>query len=499
MNHTETAQKSHLSRRVTPGADLLWFRPPLRGTNFGQWKVMRPSTAKRLFSPLLGAFLGLLGFAFQAHGDVVSEMRVQSDSFLSPAYDAGPQSSYQFLGARFVTERVQEQQLFVDFNGAYALGAPLLSYIDVRELAFRFEMNDHQSFTIGRKLERWSELDRRWNFGVIEPVFKWNPLSPESQGLTGAFWEVKDTNYRFMLFGSVFYLPNQGPSFEINADGEFERGNPWFHRPPSSIRILSETSKIEYNFNRPTETDVVLQTSYGAELNLGEDGPWRARAALLYKPMNELALGYDGELVIPKDRGVVTIEPKVMFHNVRSVDFAYMGSSAALGVSAMQDQPPSEKDQRAVFSNSSMTVPIYSTATMWSPWLDVRLAKGWKASLQHLSVDGGEVVEQGKLADPPHASITQRYPYTEANQVSLEFDQRLAQRRRLIMRAAYMQSEKNEFQLFRWTGRLQLGPEWSLQSEMQLVDAADPSPSNSNAISDFRNNDRILLGVGYVF
>lgn len=452
---------------------------------------------KCLFSALLGAILGLLGRAAPARADVVSELRFQSDSFLSPAYDSAPQSTYEFVGARFVNDR-GTSPAYVDVNGAYAIGAPLLSYINVRELAYRIDVNDRQSFTLGRKLERWSELDRRWNFGLVEPVFKWNPLSPESQGLSGVFWEVQDPSYRLLVFGSMFYLPNQGPSFEINGDGEFERGNPWFRRPPESIRILSEVSKIEYNFDRPAETDIIFQTSFGAEVTLGQDGPWRARGALLYKPMNELALGYDGELVIPKDRGVVQIQPKVMFHSVRTGDFAYVGSTVAAGLSVAQDVPPSEKDQLKTF-DEKWTVPVYSEATLISPWIDVRLAKGWKLTLQHLDVNGGEVKEVGPLADPPHAAISSRYPYTEANQIAIEMDSRLLKSRRLVMKASYMQSEKNNFQLLRWNGRLELNKMWSLQSELQLIDAGDPTLENPNTIADFRNNDRVLLGVGYVF
>lgn len=442
----------------------------------------------------LGAILSLLGAPTFALADVISELRFQSDSFLSPAYDSAPQSTYQFLGARFANEG-PKTPVELEMNAAYAIGAPLLSYINVREASYRIGVNDSQSVVVGRKLQRWSELDRRWNFGLIEPVFKWNPLSPESQGLTGFFWEMDDPSYRLVLFGSPMYLPNQGPSFEINQEGEFERGNPWFSRPPSSIRLLDQTSRIEYVFDRPNETSVVFQTSYGAQLTLGGETPWRARASMLYLPMNELALGYDGSMVIPNGiRGVVEIHPQVVFHNISSADVAYVGSKIAAGISVAYDQPDSNNK-----FEDQWTYPTFEPAVLVSPWIDIHLAKGWKLSLQSLHVQGGEVVEKGELSQPPHVPITARFPYTEAGQIALETDMRLMQGRRLILKGSYTQSELNDFRLFRAQGRLQLSRLWSLQSELQLVDAGDVTIENPNRISEFRNNDRVLLGVGYAF
>lgn len=426
-----------------------------------------------------------------ARAEFVSELRWTSDSFLSPAYESSPQSTYQFLGANFKSG--PKDNFAADINGAYAIGAPLLSYMNVRELSYHLQVNDQQTLTFGRKLERWSELDRRWNFGLVEPVFEWNPLSPQSQGLTGVFWQAKGEGYRLLLFGSPLYIPNQGPSFEINSEGEFDRGNPWFRRPPSSIKVLSQVSKIEYVFEKPSETSVVFQTSYGAELNLGDTGPWRVRGSALYKPMNKLALGYAGLLDIPRDRGVIELQPEVVFHSVRSIDAAYIGHSVAAGLSLIDDQP-----DQGHFADK-WTAPQFSRATLFSPWIDVRLAKGYKMTLMGLSIAGGEVTETGPDADASRAPITSRYPYSQAGQIGLEVDQRLFRSRRLITNTSYTQSVQNEFRIFRVQARLELSGLWSLQSELQMVDAEDLTKENRNDIAEFNNNDRILVGVGYVF
>jgi hypothetical protein len=325
----------------------------------------------RVYSCLILSYLliclpAFLGFT-NAAAEVTSQMRLQSDSFVSPQFNSAPQKNYQFIGAHFFSDQNKPTDLKIDLRGAYAVGNPLMSHTNLKELAYIIPIGDRQKFSFGRMRDRWSELDRRWNFGVIEPVFKWNALNPESQGLTGLFWEVKDKGYKLSIFGSYLYLPNQGASFEIK-NGEFERLNPWFSSPPSSIRVLNEVSKIEYVFERPKETDVVFQTTYGAKLDLGTDGPYRARGSIFYKPMNFLALGYDGTLDIPKDKGVVEINPQVIFHRVTSLDLAYVEKTYLFGLSVIQDTPTQEN----VFA-SKWTKPVFAEAILVSPWVEFKI------------------------------------------------------------------------------------------------------------------------------
>lgn len=457
---------------------------------------MRFSMPKRLFMACAALIFGGGLVTSEARADVVSELSLQSDSFLSPAYDAANQSTFQFIGASFKDDPIEPGDFHIDLKAGYAVGAPLLSYINLKEFSYEMKVGDRQTFTVGRNPMRWSELDRRWNFGLIEPVFEWNPLSPESQGLTGLFWQVAGDGYKLALFGSYFFVPDQGPSFQINDQGQFERGNPWFRQPPSSIRILKENTPIEYSFRRPSETEIVLQSSYGLKLDIGDEGPWRARFAMLYKPMNSLALGYSkGIADIPTDRALVEIQPKVAYHNVRSVDFAYLGGRVSTGVSAAYDAPSKDR-----LFEANWNAPEYSDATLVSPWIDIRLFQGWKLSLQRIDVFGGEVTETGPDAEASRAPINSRYAFRQANQISLEIDRRLFKSRRLLMTTSYTKSDKNKFDLFRWQGRVELSRLWSVHSELQLVNAESVQTKESrNDIAEYANNDRILVGVGYVF
>ena len=385
----------------------------------------------------------LLAFGWPVHAEVRSEIRLSSESFLSPAYDTAGPANAQFFGAAFATLD-SEDPLKVDLRGAYSSDAPLMSYMNVKEFAYITSVGEDQRFSIGRKRERWSELDRRWAFGLIEPVFRWNPLAPEGQGLTGLFWGVGEGSVRLSLFGSLFFIPEQGASFEIDSEGRFVRGNPWFRRPPDSIRIFSTTSQIEYNFDRPREADIVFQPSYGARLEILREKEWVWRASGFYKPMNQLALGYTGILDIPKDRGSVEIQPSVVYHQVLASDLIYQSRRWRAGLSAIYDKPSDENP----FS-SEWTRPVYHVATLGSIFLDTRISPDWIFSLQTMGIEGGEITEEGKWASEDRASITSRFPYRQASSVALEYQHRLSQRRRLQLRTSYLWSGLEKFQLVR--------------------------------------------------
>ena len=364
----------------------------------------------------------------------------------------------------------------------------------MRELSYRIDLGDNQSFTLGRHLLRWSELDRRWNFGLIEPEFKWNPLAPETQGLSGLFWDVKTDDFRFGLFASVLYIPNQGPSYSLDGNGQFAQGNPFFQTPPTSINIFGVSSPIEYQIDRPSDSQIITQTSYGAHLDLGDDTPYRARLAGVYAPMNELALGYNGALDLSTNRAVVNIQPQVVFHQVLSADLFYQTNRIRLGISGAYDQP----NNQPVFPDG-WTGPVYSKATLVSPFLDVLLVRGWTVTLQRLQVWGGEVTEQGPLASPTRAPVTNRYPYQEANEVALAVDDKILDRYPASLRLSYTQSDEDDFRLIKAATKLRFGRSWSVQGEMQLVAGGDENSATGNEVTPYINNGQVQGGVGYAF
>lgn len=424
---------------------------------------------------------------------VRTELQLISDNFISEEFNATSEKNYQFLSFH-IDNSAADYLLKMDMKGAYAIGHPLLSYLNVSDLFLRFGYSEEGSIDFGRKKMNWSELDRRWSFSVWEPIFRWNPLNSERQGLTGVFWNHEQDSFELNLFASPFYLPDQGPNFEINENGEFVRANPWFQRPPDSIRIMSEVSKAEYTFERPDETRIVLQRSYGGRFYWKAFDRFSWQVAYAYKPMNQLALGYDGQLDIPTDRVNVTIHPEVTYHHVSGSDLVFKSKYLKLGLSALWDQPVNEDR-----FDEKWTYPEYHSSTLLSPFVDVKLGQAWILSLQHLQVLGGEIEERGKLASPDRPSISKRYAFQEAEKIALHWLDRWSHNHSFKGQVSYTFSQKNEFDLIKTEVHWWYQNQWHLFNELQLVRAEKPRSDNYSEISQFANHDRVVLGAGYDF
>lgn len=423
---------------------------------------------------------------------VKTELRLMSDSFISPDFEATTKTNYQFVGAHLKTDPFADEILKMDVAGGVAMGAPLMNYLNIGELYTQTRLGDDASFYFGRKRMGWSELDSRWDLGLWEPVFKWNPLSPERQGLTGLFWQVDRPYYTLMLFASPLYIPDQGPSFELE-NGSFVKGNPWFRRPPDSIRIFEEATSIDYRFQMPDETKIVLQNSYGMKLSVGDPQNFRAQLSYAYKPVNQLAIGYQGSLDVAQQKGVVELQPQVFYHSVAGADVSYRYNNFRMGMNGILDRP--SEDQ--IFEKE-WTHPVFEQALLLSPYVEWSNSR-WGITAQHLDILGGKVTEEGQWADPNRAPLMTRYPYSQAQQVAFMTNYGFGKNRRLISKLSWTHSEKNDFDLIRISARLRLSGLWSLMGEAQLVKAGPLTAENQNEIAQFVNNDRLMFGVGYVF
>lgn len=455
-----------------------------------------PFHANPRWGILLSSLLGMVLVALcpgPALAQVQTEMRLFSDSFISPDFEATQKTSYQFVGAQLKSDPFSDEGFIkMDVAGGVAVGAPLLNYLNISEFYIQNRQNETETFYLGRKRMLWNELDARWDLGVWEPLFKWNPLSAEHQGLTGIFWQADKPFYTLTLFASALYLPDQGPSFEIE-NGSFVRGNPWFRRPPESIRIWSEATGIDYHFEKPNESQVVLQNSFGMKLSFGDPQGLRAQMSYSYKPANQLAIGYEGNLDISKLKGAVELQPQVFYHSLTGVDVTYRRDNVRMGLSGLIDRP--NKD---MMFDEKWTHPIFQDAVLLSPfmeWSDGR----WGVSLQHLDVFGGRVQEKGDLADSQRAALMVRYPFQQAQQLALMTNYSLGKNRRWSSKLSLTHSDKNSFDLIRFSSRLRLSSLWSLMGEMQMVKAAPASVDNQNEIAQYVNNDRFMLGAAYVF
>lgn len=438
-------------------------------------------------------FLIAISFLMPVQAQIHSQLLLQNESFVSPEYKATDQTQYQFLGFR-AHSGSEESSFVVDSEVVMAMGAPLLSYIKIQDFALQYKNSSNEMFSVGRKKQLWSGLDHRWNFGVIEPTFKWNPLNRKTLALTGIHWNRDETDFSVTAIWSPFFIPNQGPNFEIDPNGQFTRKNPWFQTPPDTFRPFpsaTSDSSIQYNVQRPPDSEIVSQSTLGGTIEKNWMTNWLTRAGYFYKPMNQLALSYNGAYVLATDQGQVDLLPEVIYHRVITADIVYRYGLFETGISYINDKPTNRK------LDPEWTVPIFEDAQIYSTYVQLSLKKSNKVSLEYLSVESGRVVEVGDLANSKRAPISNRYPMTEAYKLRHQLGLRMKNVQQVSFDTSWTHSDKNQFDLIQVRGSFQVNRDWQIYTDMQFLKARPINADNANDVASFVDNDRLMVGVAH--
>ncbi len=248
------------------------------------------------------------------HSEILGEAQLQGLSFISEDFENTKKTNYGFFGVSLKSYNAQEDAFKINLKGQYAVGEPILSYLNVKEVFFTLQtQTDAQSNSkihIGRKLNDWSRVDEKWNLGLFQPQFRWNPLDVESQGLLGFFWEVKTGNLKITFLGSPLFIPDQGANYELK-DGQFSAANPWFSAPAQNIYFQNTLLPIDYNIQKPETQDVINQRSFAIQIRYKTDSDYYVNSSAAYQPSNQFAFGYSGVLVT--DRVRVDLKPKTYY------------------------------------------------------------------------------------------------------------------------------------------------------------------------------------------
>lgn len=419
-----------------------------------------------------------------AQAEVKTSVQAMGLSFISPDFESVDKSNFAFIGASLVSNQKAPEPFMINVSGFYSVGQAALSYHNFKEIYFSVTIDQYSQIHIGRKLKNWSALDSDWNLGFFQPQFRWNPLSPENQGLTGVFWDHDEPTWGISLFASPLFLPDQGPGYEVK-NGQFENLNPWFNAPPKNLRFQGQEFPIDYTINTPETSDVVLQSVYATQLRFGEKHGWFANLAAAYKPAHQFALGYGGVLVTSRVK--IDVTPKTYQENIYSGDFGIRENWGLAQISFLATKP-----QQPKFDNVSNT-PVFSDSLSWGP----RVA--YNALPVHLGAallltQGGEITEQGPDASTDRQALSQRFLFREAVQIQAKYSEIFMKKYKWDSVVQYTQSTKDEFKQIRLNNKLDVKGPWAFWADILLIDTIDDSMVPLNA---YRNLDQLWLGVSY--
>lgn len=441
-------------------------------------------------------------FTVPAFADV--QVQLIQSQYLSSGQNETQIDRYSSLGvkAQQLGEFWHIGQYGVELMGLATMDASENAYIAIPQLysTFRVPMSPELNITIGRKRMSWSQFDQEWRLGIWQPSVRWDYLHPVEEGLTGLFLGLEERNIQVVGFVTPFFVPDQGPQFQV-VDGEFHSSNRWFRQPTSRHTVVGQDRRLNYELDKPAEKEVVLNAGYGLSLTLGQeqDGAW-LKTSFANKPINQLHLGIEGYHSLDREdrflESVAIVHPVVARHTVTTVEGGYRKEDYWGWVSITEERPtspdlPEEWEESSLYSSRflggtfSHRVPIDGLRSHWLKYSYMRLT---------------EDIPEKKVDSDTLESSLDRYPFSEVASVEWVGPMFVQATSRLDLGLRYLYSLPER------GGLVSVKAEWRWRRDLRIdlgVDVLGSSVSDSDPrrglMTTYRNNDRVIGGVTYVF
>jgi hypothetical protein len=447
------------------------------------------------------AFATFLFFseAYAISGSTVESHRASlslfSNQFMSQHYDRTAKRNFQFLSGRF-SNNDSANGYNLDVEGAISPSATILNYVNIKEIYFK---NDE--LRLGRAKSDWSELDERFSIGLFQPQFRWNPLDPQSQGLTGMFWSKQNSKGSgFEIFVSPFFIPDQLPNFEVNESGQFIESNPYFRTPPSQVSLNGSSIPFSYDLIKPPVDQIVLNSSFAARIFFknGEEG-WFGSLAYAYKPANQIMVGvHASELkinLVSGDTSPVVVAPKLWYHSLVSSEVGFRNQAWRSGLSFLYESPENPEFPTQ-FSRLG-----YQPALLSSPYISYKNAS-LMASISYLSIQSNKpVIETRDESNRELYSkvLFPRFFFTDAFLISGSYEFRVEKGHPLVLNTQWLRGVSDEFNLLKLGLAYTYQKKYSFFVASELINVSDEIEASQVALKTYRDNDSTSLGVSYVF
>lgn len=355
-------------------------------------------------------------------------------------------------------------------------------------------------WTVGRQKRHWSYLDEEFGMGIWQPQLRWDYLNPIQQGLTGLFFDFASTKtVSLSFFASSVFLPDQGPNFRLQ-DGQFVSNNRWFWSPRLTAHLFNQHPPVSYALDMPNVSDVVFQPSLGTQLRFeSHSSPWWGQVAYAYKPMNQMHLGYECKQCVPLGNlsPQATIHPSVLMHRVATAEAGFKDDNQRGWLSVTSDIPTSPKGPTE-WAQSNYDDVIFAGAS-YAHYMALLRRPGWLKVSYLRAFEKQRPLPVNSLMDGPVESSLDRYPYREIVAIDWEWVLKQTAKNQLNWRTRYTYSIPERGSWI--SSQLWLRQEkWSWNLSLDLLGSEiDPASSQAGLFTRYRENDRFMGGVSYVF
>lgn len=419
---------------------------------------------------------------------------LEQSQFLSEPTNASNQSARGSVGLRLLHMSGKTYIKKAEAYGEYVFSEGEAPYLSVPELYIESQYNSPLFFNIGRKKRLWSRMDEEWDLGLWQPLARWDYFKPESQGLIGLGFGAKTTRLGFEVLLSPLFVPDHGPQFELE-DGQFQSNNRWFWRPQTELAVFNQSSNLRYRLFKPSEEEVISQFSGALRLWAGDAGqtPW-VSASYGYKPVNQFHLAIDPNYLLSDNEIEVAIYPEVIHHHIATLEAGIGERRLSAWVSATQEWPE-QREYPATYIHSPNEQSFFASAAVsheigfrdflvtWS------YLRRWEQSSRQ---------EEG-LVDAGVESSYGRFPIVEAMSVKWRGTLFSKGATRLSWRNQYWYSVDEQGSWLSTGLDLQTSADLLWRLEADILGTSLPENNTQGLVSRYRNNDRILGGIRYVF
>lgn len=362
--------------------------------------------------------------------------------------------------------------------------------------------SEHTEFRIGRYRYEWSQSDSEWRIGLWQPRFTDDFLHRESAGLTGAFWSAGSDQLQFMVFATPVFAPEMGANFQVE-DRRFVSKNPWFLPPPSQVRFKGDLVDVFYDFARPDASEVVNHAAAASKVRWQPSEEGYLQFSASYKPINQFLLGFPATV---RSDGVtntmyaeVQVHARVLYHELYTLEAGQKLNGWTSWMSLTQENP--HRDQ----TPAEWITQELQPATVVSGYVGYDLrGEGKNAThgfVSHFYVQGGDAPDLGELKGSGDSLFTPRYMFKNATKIGLRHPFPFAKSGGLTRLITALTSDWDQHGI-EYSARIEhpVAKYWQLAFEAEWLGLWDDSVLQKKGYTNlYRSNDRILLGVQYVF
>ncbi len=356
----------------------------------------------------------------------------------------------------------------------------------------------------GRKQEVWNHLDDYWNLGIWQPRFRWDYLNPEKVGLIGGFVRVNLPYFQFVGFASPAFLPERGVNIDYQ-DGRFTSLSPWFIGLPTQASFNNVSTPIRYQLIAPSVGEIVSHPGVSFLMRAGNQSGFWGAAAFALKPMNQLLIGYDGILNLSSLTLDVNLYPRVLYHQLYSLEAGYSFNKFGSWISLLKENPLRD------VTPSTWTTQELSDSLAASCGVNLELLRSHgdavQVGLAYLRQWEKAHPDLGPFVTPGVNSFESRYPFQNA--LSFKFKAPVPWASsyfakwssNLIGSLQWFYDFESLGTLFSTQLKFSFKNHWAILVGADIVSSDKNGAQSTGAdfISRYRANDRFYTGVSYAF